>query len=232
MKQTNRYGIILVVPEIESARQQMGMGLQSLLQKRKPEICELFSGAVFICLPAEVAMARFDLDDRPTRILLDPAGKVVEADGFDFIAAGNAGKFVESFRAWLHGSEDSRLLTHAKKIHDTLPQEAKDAIRSIESDDATARDNAVRLLQDRADTIMAFLIALSRDEKKVDRRDRLRSIIRSHFEGSSASSAGSRLPFGAVGDTGSFNFDDGCSFCGLGNVSTPSTRKFLRFLTK
>lgn len=235
MKETDRCGVVLVAPDEERARQQVGLALHRILTDDPAAAHQLFVEAVFVCLTPALADGRVrKAGGKENRILLAPDGKRVAADTMawpgvrkDGATVGSLQETVESLRTFLHGEKDERLAEHAARVEKRLPEAARTAIASLDAEDFEERAKATTVLAKHAADLVPFLVLLSTRDASLERRWRAGAAVKQVFQAADPRSPGPRLPFGCAQHREHF---DPCPGCGLGSAPE-GTRYFLRFLT-
>lgn len=228
MKETRRYGIVLIVPREGRERQEVGTRLLSLLESPDGGAHALFCEAVFICLTPELAAGRVrSAFEKQNRILLDPHGRRVEADTID-LPVFQPRTFAASFEAFLHGRDGARLAGHARAIERTLPDDVRRALARLDDASVDVRSEASSVVYRHAEAMIPTLVHLGKSGRNEEYRSRCRGIIQEVFRGSDAGRFGPRLPYGTV--RAEIRVDS-CPACGRVRASHRS-RKLLRFLAK
>ncbi len=229
MKETGRYGIVLVVPDAEAERRALGGRLQGLIDSGHRDVQHLLCEAVFICMTSALTASRLRAaGENVDRILLNPDGKRVEADVAPPGALAGTAAFIESFRKLLYGEGEKRRREHVASIEARLPAPVKDAIPRFEADDFEEREKAWDVVRRHAEPIVPYLVYLASHGKGVELRDRCSRAVLSHFAASREGASGPRLPYGCAA---ALETVDPCPACGRGVIPHPSQR-FLRFLTQ
>jgi hypothetical protein len=242
MKEAGRFGVLIVVPDGDPAQQRWGMALWDLAQSEIPAVREVLCEAVFITARFLVATT-FALKpgDGRNRFLLDPSGKIVEADTISLESLEDGPRFAASFRKFVHGESDERLRAQAGKIDADLPAGVREAVARLDSDDLAEREAAEKTLREKVDAILPWLVERRQTASTPEAKGRIAAVIGRHFAGSDPKSFGPRLPYGARIP----KIQHGCGVHevpeGQDNVPTPpcglaevgrEPRKFLRFLSK
>jgi len=218
MKETGRDGVVIV-----GEGRALGEALLALTESKDGDVRELFVEAVVVCMTPALAKKHFDTEK--TRLLLDAAGKVESKDDATVETYDDAKKFVESYRALLHGRDGARLRAAAKRVADAKLDEAIDR---LDSDGATD-ERAMAAVRAKAAGAVPRLVLARMEAVHKEGRERLRSII----DGLRARA----LPYGSVLP----KFGSSCGEwveaeeqvvkCGM--AETPErSRKFLKFLTE
>jgi len=228
MARTNRSGVVLVVPDGQPEREQLGNALQTLLETPSEGLRELFCEAVFVCVTSEVARACLrEPGERQNRFLLDPQGRRLAADTVDPEIYLDGQKFLKSFVPLVHGEKGERLRERAAAIREKLEVGVKKALGRLDAETVDERDEAAALVQKNAETILPLLVETRVVTANEEVRARCRAIVQKHFE--TAAAPGPRLPYGTRLEDPVVK--DSCTGCGL-VVVRREPRKLLRFLTK
>lgn len=251
MKETRRYGVLLVIPPGKEAQARLGQGLMArfsqTFQGGNDDI-EIFVANVFICLSEARArqLTGGKLEGDGTiaegvhRVLLDPEGRRVAADRVDPSVLEDSSKFRESFRKLVAGDDGSRLRNHAREIEKTLPDEILKAVdrisrppRRVESgQEAEELRGAMDLVKGRIDSIAPWLahLTVKEENEKSFLQTRLRSIFREHCIERSFRDPDPSLPFGIKVEA--MPPEDPCPPCGRSAILPGKARKFLSFFEK
>lgn len=238
MKETDRYGIILVLPDIRTDGRTYGLALKQLLEGGDRGPHELFVEAVFVCLRRSQAEGLVcEPGDRHTRFLLDPSGKKIDSDLAGFGVYESAAAFTRSFGPFLHGKSDERLREHSARVERDLSAGARRAIKALDADDVEIRDQASSLLLAQTDRIAPHLVDLSRRADTPERRNRLSDLLENYFRSRPEEKPGPRLPYGCAitrfvsTGCGSYWEDEPRELpaCGMGRAN-PDSRRLLTFL--
>ncbi len=236
MKESDRYGIVLVSRADERARQAMGLVLNRILTENPAGAHQVFAGAVVACLTPQLADGRVRKPgERENRFLLAPDGTRVAADemawpevSMNGSTAGNLDGVVEGLRAFLHGEKGERLARHAERIEKGLTEEIQEAIRALDAEDFEARARATARVTKEASPIAPYLVRLASTDPSLERRWRADAAVKEAFQAADPQAPGPRLPWGCAGQR---EFFDPCPYCGLGRAPE-GTRYFLRILSK
>jgi hypothetical protein len=221
MKETRRYGVVLVVPAAEEERATVAEALEALLTTDNDDIREVLGEMVFVCMTPEVA-AKTVKSGKDTRILLAPDGKRVEGDTVA-LADLAPEKFAASFCGLLHGKDNLRLKAAAEGIRETAPDSVKKALANLGSESIDVRDEARGALEAKADTIFPLLVWARLSTTAEDVRGGIRTIIRHVMKEPS-------LPYGTEAKMAKVS-EDSCPSCGMARAPIKLNR-VLTFLTK
>lgn len=228
MKETDRFGVILVAPADERSRQQAGLALHRILTDDPASAHQLFVEAVFVCLTPALADGRVrTAGEKVNRILLAPAGKRVFADDAAWTRLGKDAETVASLRKFLHGEKDERLAEHAARVEKRMPEAARAAIAALDAEDFEERAKASAVLAKHAADLVPHLVRLSTEEPSLERRWRAGAAVKQVFQATDPAKPGPRLPYGCAPEREQF---DPCPTCGLAIAPAPA-RYFLRFLS-
>ena len=222
MKETRRYGILLVIPAEAKARETLGNALLARIEGPDAGAHELLCEAIFICV------AKPPDGVKGNRILLDPDGKRVASDTVKPTVFATDKGFVKSFRPFLHGPDNKRLRVHAESIRRDAPDEVRNALESLDARAIRDRDRATSTLSRHAEKTMPLLVYTGISALSLEARMRARSVITILYQNSATSTPGPRLPYGT---TRLVEAVDSCLPCGRSIIRHPA-RRFLRFLAK
>jgi hypothetical protein len=230
MKETGRFGVVLVVPDDKAGRERLGNALQALIEDEAEGPRELFCEAVFVCVTPEIARACVrEAGERENRFLISPEGKRLAASKYQIALLEDPGWFLKSFGEFVHGDKGERLKERAGAIRAGLGEDVKRALSSLDADTVEERDEASALLQTEAEKIAPLLVETRVTSSNEEVQARCRAILRKSFE-SKAPAAPPRLPFGCTLENPQPPRDT-CAACGIA-VIREDARKLLRFLTK
>jgi len=246
MKETRRFGVVIVVPPGQEAQSRLGSALVARLPQTLGtayEDLEIFVGNVFICVSDEKARKFHEgkvAGEGLLRILLEPDGSKVVADRVDVGVFEDPSKFRESFRKFVGGDDGSRLRDVARSIEKSLPEDIRKAIEVISSPprqvetEAASKDlrKAMDLVKGRMDSIATWLVNLSllKENEKTFLKMRLNSIFWEYYLEQSTGDPAPCLPFGVKVET--LPEEDPCPPCGRMAAAPGKARKFLSFFEK
>ncbi len=236
MKETGRFGVLLVVPDADPLQIRWGAALSDLTRTEVPLAREVLCEAVFICARRAVA-GDLVAPGAHNRLLLSPEGKALESDTVAVETLEDAPRFAASFRKLLHGEGGERLCAQVSRLQGTIPEE----VRALESDDPAERERASARLFAAADRLLPWLVAQRQSAASPEVRGRIAAVIDRVFLASPVEGFGPRLPYGARiprfgGGCAGIEIPEGVESipavpCGLAAVVS-EPRKFLRFLSK
>jgi hypothetical protein len=218
MKATGRWGVVLALPP-EKERFQFGQRLWALTaidEEAHPLFCE----AVFLVMTPEQSRKRFALKAPATRILLSPEGRVIASDAADLeLATGK--EFAASFKPFLHGEGNRRLIERAEEIEKGLAPELQDALAKLGSESAEDQLAAKLALVRKVDGLQLVLAHRAETGATEGLRTRARNLLTSWF----ATQKQGKLPYGTTGP----HPYDSCPTCGLMQRNARQSM-FLKFL--
>ncbi len=192
MKETGRCGVALVAPEGPGSLLEFGQALLERIEADDADVREMLFETVFICLTA--AHAKALLPGEGNRLLLDPDGKRIAGDAVAIETLDDTRKFVDSFRAFVHGERGERLrdsvATLRKGLSATEREEIEKSIDALDTD-AAAPEVATVLVSGKAERIASWLVCARLEAVHAQGRDRLRGLIAAAY-----AKRASRLPFG------------------------------------
>jgi hypothetical protein len=172
-----------------------------------------------------------------TRLLLDPAGKLLTFDKPELDEYASPDNFAAFFRTFIHGANGEHLEERAKAIEAALADDLKRALANLDCADADLRIGAALAIGRQIETITPLLAWMQRKGSKQAMLQ-----LRRYYSTLSPESVGRRLPYGTYllkfrCSCGSYypepSADDDRPriACGLGRVSK-RTGKFVSFLPK
>ena len=177
MKETGRYGIVLIVPSKEPTRTEIKNALSSALAGKGYPL--VFCEAVFIFLVQKLAVRLVgETGEWANRILLDPTGNEVAADRVSLAPLLEGKDFSPSFERFLHGKDNLRLRKQVRKME--VPEKVRVALEQIESDKIEERSNAEMILQETGDQIVPALTLLRITTDSEETRARIDTILKNH----------------------------------------------------
>jgi len=207
MKQEVKPGVVIIVPEEESAQNYLALRLTRLLGGEGPMVEEnpirtvaytrpapvtpspayLFCQAVFVCLPAKQARQAFPgLKPSAELVLLGLDGKpVASLPGSPALFEEN---FVPAITELLHGERGERLTTLAdaqRRALGPLAPRIDQAIKDLDHDRFRKREAASELLTRTADRTTAILIQAHRRAPSLEARRRIERLLDAVVEASS-----------------------------------------------
>lgn len=232
MKETNRFGLVIVLPEGAEERKRLGNALIARYQDPPALDYEAFWVVVVICLTRDQAarcLGELRADDN--RVLLDPSGKKVQSDRTVIETLEDRRRFDVSLRQFVYGKEGQRLKDLASEIEKGMNPEhrkAVDAVADRGMGDGEAWTTALRA----ADAVMPWIIhEIHRKTPEVVRTvPFLQLLVGAWFIEQSNRDPDPCLPFGVK--TELLPFNDPCPSCGLVQFGYARTRRFVSFYAK
>ncbi|HEY3226705.1 MAG TPA: hypothetical protein VGK61_06920 [Planctomycetota bacterium] len=230
MKETRRFGVVLVIPSDKDAQKRLGEGLLARLatgSKAGSVGFEIFCANVLICLSE--TKARDISDGKPAgegvlRILLNPEGKKVAADRVKLATLENFGLFRESFTKFINGEDGARLRDHALAIEKVMPEDLKQAVARLVGEPEEARA-AMDVLKSKADTIAPWLVQKMSEKSGAP----FRAVLWGYYLEQAGKDPEPCLPFGVKVER--VAVDDPCPPCGMA-AYRGSAYRFLSFYEK
>jgi len=248
MKELGMPGIILVRPTHPMEQQELGFGLWDIVDSQNPDAHEIFLTSAFICLTPELAerVGVRKADEKSNRFLLDAEGKRVVADIVTVETFARPDAFAASFAPFLHGRELQRLKERVAPLRRTLPDEARQAIELLDSEQVEVRDRAAGTLMKIGAAWHPLLALEHRTTSSEEVRARLKSILEAIYQGHATKKEDGRLPYGTRKpefkehgcggwyEVSESDKEDVSSMvdCGMGRMSDAKVRILLRFLAK
>ena len=233
MKETHRYGIVIVVPDDPKERDAWGRALIALYSGTYRH--EPWGVVVFVCLTTALATklgypADFNV------FVLDPEGRTVQRAREHLTTLENDRSFEFAFSSYAYGLRDARLVEQARVLEKGIPESLRKA-----ADDLLAKTWEVPQespLYEKADALLPWIVNKCREAESKDPRidgdppdpRSLRLLVVEHVGRQSLKESDPALPFGIKVEMTEPR--DPCPPCGRSNVSSGKARKFLSFLEK
>ena len=226
IKQTGRWGVVLVLPADAMARFRFGQQLWALtaFPNEDLEAHALFCEIVVVVMTGELARKKFAVDPASTRILLSHEGKVLESDT-EPVLLERSKEFAASLKRFLHGDGSKRLAARAAEVAKTLSPELQDALVKLGSELAEEQAAAKLTLARHVESVTVPLAYLGEAAAAELTRKRAFNLLTGYYASLSAKEPGSKLPYGATGP----HYYAPCRTCGEACVPARSAQ-FLRFL--
>jgi hypothetical protein len=226
MKETGRWGLgIVLQPDLNRFWWGQGLWALTAFPDEDVDAHEIFCESVVMILTPEFVRKKFSQDVKVHRILLSPDGKRIASDEVDPMLVRDSTRFAESFREFLHGPKNERLIERAKAIDAGLPDELKRTAQKLNSESVDERTLAAAALARKAETLTPYLAWLEHVGEGARQRRAARNFLSSYFASLQTDAAGSKLPFGC---TGPHHYDP-CPSCGMGRRPLRSSM-MLKFL--
>jgi len=226
MKETGRWGLgIVLQPDLNPFFWGQGLWALTAFPDEDVDAHEIFCESVVMILTPEFVRKKFSLEGKVHRILLSPDGKQIASGELEPMLVRDSAGFADSFREFLHGSKNERLIERAKAIEASLSDEVKRAAQKLDSESVEERTSAAAALARKAEMLTPYLAWLEHVGEGARRRRGARNLMSSYFASLQIDAAGSKLPFGC---TGPHHFDP-CPSCGMGR-RPPRSAMMLRFL--
>jgi hypothetical protein len=233
MKETHRYGIVIVVPDDPKERDAWGRALiarYSSTYRHEP-----WGVVVFVCLTKSVATSLGHATDFNV-FVLDPDGRTVQRAREHLATLENDRSFEFAFSSYAYGLRDARLVEQARAIEKGIPESLRTA-----ADDLLVRTLDVPRespLYEKADALLPWIVNKCREAESKDPRidgdsaepRSLRMLVLEHASRQSHKESDPALPFGIKVEM--TRPEDPCPPCGMSVVSLAKARKFLSFLEK
>jgi len=244
MKETNRYGIVIVVPDDPKERERWGKALVDRYNEFDSEHHEPFGTVVLICVTSTVApkVVNYDFKDpkpifTPNWFLLRPNGRVLIGAQLKSGVLEDQRSFKLSFTELAYGQRDELLADQAKSIEKGLPEsicKSADELLAVGKYDR----KAAAVLLEKADETLPWIAWKCREaeakdpsgERKVPGRVGLRQVMVEFWRNQSMKEADPCLPYGVKVEM--LPAEDPCPPCGRGSISVGKARKFLSFYEK
>ncbi len=231
MRETGRFGLVLVAPADEAQARKLGRDLHRLLGTGPAEARELACSVVLIGLPRDLARRRIraDLPAHPV-FLLSPEGKLVDSAFYDpasdaFEQVRGAGtdpgpaNLLRLLRSTVFDGESLVLERASKKLE--LSVDEKNALAALEGE---RWEDAAAFLRPRAERL-GPLLALRARASEEPLCGRIRSVF------NPTPNAAPKLPYGMTVEQGPVEVEDPCAWCGLGGpIRTTVNGTFFKFM--
>ena len=244
MKETNRYGIVIVLPEDPKEREKWGKALIDRYNEFQSPDHEPFGVVVLICLTKSLAgrLLKWDFDDpkalfKPGKFILAPDGRVKSWFPFDGESLGEARTFSFNFATPVYGAfSEDQLKAQAEKLEKTLPESIRKAADDLSGEkyDPEAGES----LLEKADSILPWIVHKCHSaeakvaEAKPPVRVALRTVLAKYWISQSMVDADPCLPYGVKVEPVPVPAEDPCPPCGMAKVTPGRVRKFMSFFEK
>ena len=237
MKETHRYGIVIVLPDDPREREEWGKALIGRYNEHSNYRHEPFGVVVFICLTRRLAKVLLDRDTTDRNVfVLGPDGRTVLRTVEPISSLKDWKPFERAFTELAYGLRDARLKEQAREIEGRVPEATRKAARELlgSKDSASARE----VLFETADAFLPWIVNLCREaESKLPEVDgdppdppALRWVVVEHWRRQSLLENDGSLPYGIKTET--TPEPDPCPPCGMSVVGPGRARKFLSFYEK
>jgi hypothetical protein len=226
MKQTGRWGLVLVLPADPMARFRFGQQLWALtaFPNEDLEAHALFCEVVVVVMTSELARKHFAVAAASTRVLLSHEGKVLESDS-EPVLLDRPKEFAASYKSFVHGEGSKRLTGRAAEVEKALPPELQAALAKLGSESADEQAAAKLTLARHVEKVTLPLAVLAEAASAELTRKRAFNLLTGHYAALNVKEPGAKLPYGASGP----HHYSPCPSCGLGCLP-PRSQMFLRFL--
>jgi hypothetical protein len=239
MKETRRYGIVIVLPDDGAERKRLGQALIDRYNEYRSGRHEPFGAVVFICLTRELASSLLKkpmADYAPNILVLDPQGKPVEWSSDDLSQVERPRHFELAFTRYAYGLRERRLSEQAKEIEKSIPEEVRKAAKDLTQ--SPTNPKAGELLLEKADAIFPWIVNKCREAESVQTSADgelpdlipLRELLTHYWSRQSHLDSDPCLPFGLKVEIAP-EADPGPP-CGRMAVAPGKARKFLSFYEK
>lgn len=239
MKESGRFGLLVLVPDADPAQARAGAALWSLTRSELQSVRRLLAECVVIC------STRPDLlgprDDR-SLVLLAPDGRALDGARIGLDDLENGERFAAAAEALLKGPREGR----AAEIERGLPDDLRRALANLDAENAEDRQPACLKVAEAADRIAPLLAHRARTAATPEARGRAGEALVRLYDRAKEGTFGPRLPYGArvpkmvqrgCGGLrelpeGQKEIDVPAIKCGKAAVDADEVRLFLRFLTR
>ena len=239
MKDTGRFGLVLVAPEGDPLQRRVGLALWDLT--RSTHVRGLLAEAVVLCvLPAH---AKALAAESGRLVLLSPDGLPADAAPLAVETLEDPVRFAATADALLRGRRERR----AAEIRAGLTADLRAALNQLDVDDFETREKVLGAVAAAADRIAPLLAHLARTGRSEELRGRAAQALAHVYELAAEDVHGPRLPYGAriprVGSAGCIgdvelpedapkDAEVSTVLCGMARIPPGPPRRFLRFLSK
>src|SRR5450631_4019152 len=143
MKETGRWGLgIVLQPDLHRFFWGQGLWALTAFPDEDVDAHEIFCESVVMILTPEFARKRYSLEGKVHRVLLSPDGKPIASGEVEPMLVRDSAGFAESFREFLHGAKNERLIERATSIEASLSDEVKRAAQKLDSESVDERTSA------------------------------------------------------------------------------------------
>ncbi len=232
MKSTTRCGLVLVSPDGDVGRQEMGRLLFDLVRGKDEDVHVILAEAVVICLRPEFANKFVRAaDEKANCYVLDADSKRLAACEIAIEQLRKPADFVAAARKALHGADGKLLREAVERTKRALSEADRTAVaRAIEILDVegdVAAETGLALAR-HADRIAPWLAFASLDAVYKLGRERLRLPLVALYSAATEAEAGSKLPYGTRAiEAAEAGEGGGCPACGMARVEVRSILDFL-----
>lgn len=241
MKETNRYGVVIVLPDDPKEREKWGKALIDRYNEFNSADHEPFGVVVLICLTQSLAgtLLKYDFKDpkavfTPNQFILSPDGRWKHCFKIEAGVLEDARRFSFNFSTPTYGiSGASQLKAQAEAIEKTVPDATRKALNKLTG--ATHDPEAAATLLEKADAILPWIVyhcmtaEALHAEAKPPVRVALRTVLTQYWSRQSFIDADPCLPYGMKVEAAPA--EDPCPPCGMA-VTLGKARKFLSFYEK
>ena len=242
MKETNRYGVVVVVPDDPKEREKWGKALIDRYNEFHLDSHEPFGVVVLICLTKSLAaqLLKYDFNDpkalfTPNQFILAPDGRWKNSYRVEAEALEESSRFSFNFSTPAYGVfSGDQLKAQAEKIEKTLPEPVRKAAGELAGEKYVPEAGAALL--EKADAILPWIIFKCREAEakladvKPPIRVALRTVLTQYWRQQSLIDADPCLPFGVKVEA--LPDEDPCPPCGRMAIAPGKARNFLSFFEK
>jgi hypothetical protein len=227
MKETGRWGVVLLLPGAANARWVLGQTLWAItaFESEDLDAHRLFCETVFIVMTPEFAGKHFPGKEGSNRILLSHDGNFLASDQIDLGILAKPADFFTSFGQFIHGENNQRLVERARNMEKTFSSELKEAFSKLGSELDEERLQAGLTVVCQIEGVTPVLMSIAETAEAPRRRLQARNLLTSYFSGLRPDAPGAKVPYGCSGP----HYYDPCRSCGMARVPERS-RMFLKFL--
>jgi hypothetical protein len=182
MKEGDRRGILIVVPDAAPDRADLGKALWQRINHGGAPVHALFLEAVFIFMTAPVAQKLVGKDLQPwDRVVLGSEGKELQRDRVALKIFRDAERFEEAMAPLVYGEGRSLLLARVEQVWPSVPAELRDALERLADEDIQVRKKAREAVERRIGDLLPCLIHRAVVTSETRNREAAREIVEAHY---------------------------------------------------
>src|SRR5579862_5438120 len=185
MKETGRWGVVLVLPEEANARWVLGQTLWAItaFENEDLDAHRLFCETVFIVMTPDLAGKHFPGKEGANRILLSHEGNFLASGQIDLGILAKPADFYTSFGQFIHGENNQRLVERSGSMEKTLSSELKEALSKLGSELDEERLQAALMVVRHIEGVTPVLMSIAETAEAPRRRVQARNLLTSYFGG-------------------------------------------------
>jgi hypothetical protein len=201
MKESGRWGLILVAPDGKDDRIGLGRSLYDLaeFEDDAPSGRELLAQVVLITVTAAHATARFPTPGaKANRILLSPEGALLAADAVSLDVYKTSASFTSAFKDFIYGPAHERLKVRAQEMAIGFSEEQRQSAAKLQSTDLDERVAGAIGLTKHVESMAPYLGFLAELGATEEGRREARLLLRRYHGTLKPETPGARLPYGCT----------------------------------